>query len=46
MPENPSDRDNSVISIIEQQNTLGLSELSERDKPWDEHRATSDKVAG
>lgn len=38
-----SDAKNSCASNISQ-NTPALSDLSERDKPWDKHRANTDKV--
>ena len=44
MPKKSLDRVNSVDSIIEQ-DSPALSDISERDAPWDEHRATSDKVS-
>ena len=40
MPERPAI---SVDSIIDESAT-NLSDLSERDKPWDKHRANADKV--
>lgn len=39
----PSDSSNSVAVSIPQSEPA-LSELSERDKPWDKHRANTDKI--
>lgn len=44
MPKKPLGRGNSVVSSIDQ-NSPALSDISKRDAPWDEHRATSDRVS-
>ena len=47
MPPDLSGDTNIVSSISQYENsTLALSEISERDKPWDKHRGNADKVAG
>lgn len=35
----------SLSNSVESDQTLGLSDLSERDKPWDKHRGNADKVS-
>ena len=47
LPENPS----GCISIVQPDKSLvssspALSEISERDKPWDKHRSNTDKATG
>ncbi len=44
MSDKKLDRGYFHDSIIEQ-NTPALSDVSKRDAPWDEHRATSDRVS-
>ena len=40
-----SDTKNTCFSTISK-NTLTLSDFSERDKPWDKHRANAEKIEG